>query len=205
VQNGESRIVNFGCGPHPTANCINIDGSPTVLLAHLPLPARFFGPRSHFVAAVRTFNIRYCNVRRLAFPESSLDGFFAEHVLEHLSRKVCIRLLKGVLCWLKPAGVLRVVLPDLRRLAEGYVSNQLDADEFVTRTRLVPTNPAFGSRFGYNRHLWMYDAQSFMALLREIGFRNVEETAVGRSRLNSLASLDRVSRKNESFYVEAEK
>ncbi len=51
----------------------------------------------------------------------------------------------------------------------------------------------------------MYDAQSFMALLREIGFRNVEETAVGRSRLNSLASLDRVSRKNESFYVEAEK
>ncbi len=39
------RIINFGCGPSPAPGIRNIDGSPTVLPAHLPLPTTF-GSRS---------------------------------------------------------------------------------------------------------------------------------------------------------------
>ncbi len=47
-------IVNFGCGADPSPGCVNVDGSLTVLLARLPIPASLFGARARFVAAIRT-------------------------------------------------------------------------------------------------------------------------------------------------------
>jgi len=51
--------MNFGCGPSPFPGMLNIDGSPTVLLARLPLPAGAFGSRREFVNAVRKHRIRF--------------------------------------------------------------------------------------------------------------------------------------------------
>jgi hypothetical protein len=87
-------IVNFGCNQDARPGHINIDGSPTVLLArYLPLPARFFGPtRVSFVEAVRTLKVRHVTAKHLAMRPHSVDGFYASHVLEHMPREQCVTL-----------------------------------------------------------------------------------------------------------------
>lgn len=195
-------IVNFGCNNDARPGQINLDGSPTVLLAkYLPLPARFFGStRMKFVESVRALKIRYATAKNLALPRGSVDGFYASHVLEHLSRSECLSFLAKVREWLKWEGVLRVVLPDLRLMAEQYLRGDYDANRFIERTDLahVRRNP-----FSLSKHLWMYDADSFRAILEDLGYADIAASEFGQSRTKELAELDISDHRNESFYIEA--
>jgi len=178
----------------------------TVLLARLPLPAPAFGSRAGFVRALRASRVRYGTAHRLTFPENSLEGFYASHVLEHLSKHDCEDLVARVRKWLKPGGVLRAVLPDLKKAAKAYVEGKADASEFVAGTYLT----ADGTRwweilFGHSRHRWMYDAASFSQLLVRVGFRNLIECEMNQGQLEPLYNLDIPSRQAESFYIEAVK
>ncbi len=195
-------IVNFGCNHDARPGHINIDGSPTVLLArYLPLPARFFGPtRTSFVKAVRALKIEYATAKNLAMEPHSVDGFYASHVLEHMPRAQCVTLLRKVRGWLRPGGVLRVVLPDLRLIAEEYLRGEYGADRFIERTDLASTNR---NPFALSKHMWMYDADSFHAILEQLDYANIARSEFGRSRIRELAELDIPERQHESFYVEA--
>jgi hypothetical protein len=200
-------IVNFGCGANPApsrSGYLNIDGSLTVLLARLPLPASAFGSRADFVRVLRANRIRYGTARRLELPEESLDGFYASHVLEHLSKHDCESLLLRVRCWLKPSGVLRVVLPDLKRSAKSYVEGTTDAPRFVASTYLAEDGLRWWEiLFGHIQHRWMYDAASFSQLLEKLGFREIKEYEMHQGCLPALNCLDIPSRQAESFYIEA--
>jgi hypothetical protein len=202
-------IVNFGCGANPAPSgpgYINIDGSLTVLLARLPLPASAFGSRADFIRVLRANRIRYATARHLKLPEGSLDGFYASHVLEHLSRSDCEDLLLRVHKWLKPSGVLRVVLPDLKHLAKSYMEGTTDASQFVTGTHLAADRlRRWEMILGHSQHRWMYDASSFSQLLARLGFREIKECEMGQGRLPALSCLDIPSRQAESFYIEAGK
>lgn len=201
----ERVIVNFGCGISARHDCVNIDGSLTVLLARLPLPAVFYGRKMGFVRAIRLGRVKYGTARRLRFPQSSLDGFYASHVLEHLSRVECVNLLRRVQFWLKPTGLLRVALPDLRLLAREYVEGRMDADRFVEATHLAKDGMSFlEAGLGHAHHRWMYDSEGFSHLLRSLGWRDVKVCAYASSFLPEFVALDReVHREDESFYVEA--
>jgi hypothetical protein len=202
-------IVNFGCGANPgppDSGYINIDGSLTLQLAKLPLPATVFGGRADFVRAIRANRIRYGTASRLKLPANSIEGFYASHVLEHLSRHECEDLLMRVLGWLKPSGVLRVALPDLKRSAAAYVAGRTDASQFVASTHLAEDALRWWAvAFGHSQHRWMYDAESFSQVLVRLGFRDVQERSFGESPLPALGCLDIPSRREESFYVEGNK
>lgn len=183
---------------------MNIDGSLTVLLAKLPVPARLFGGRAQFVAAIRDHQINFGTARRVRFTDASIDAFYTSHTLEHLPRADCLDLLVRVRNWLKPGGVLRVVLPDLKRLARDYVSGEIAADTFVTETYLASEGSRYGPFvLGHAEHRWMYDGESFAALLDRLGYRDVRSASFGTSLLPELASLDVEGRRDGSFYVEA--
>lgn len=199
------KIVNFGCGPLPVAGAENIDGSPTVLLARLPLPTAVFRSRKAFVAAVRKYNVRFGIARTISFPNGSLDGFYTSHTLEHLARPECVSLLSRAKRWLKPSGVLRVALPDLRRFATSYAAGEHDADEFVRSLGLAVNGSSWWSiAFGHSYHRWMYDARSLCHLLSQIGYQKIRECAFREGAIPELAQLDLPERKSESFYMEAE-
>lgn len=202
-------IVNFGCGANPApsgSGYVNIDGSLTVLLARLPIPAGAFGSRADFVRVLRANHVRYGVARHLKLRADSLDGFYASHVLEHLSRRDCQDLLLRVHEWLKPSGVLRVVLPNLRRLAKAYIEGTIDASQFVASTFLASDSLHWWEMlFGHSQHRWMYDAASFSQLLRDLGFRDVAACEMRQGRLPALNCLDIPSRQAESFYIEASK
>jgi predicted SAM-dependent methyltransferase len=197
-------IANFGCGADPAPHCLNIDGSLTVILARLPVPARLFGSRMGFVTAVRDCHVKFGTARRLRFADASLDAFYTSHTLEHLSRAGCEDVVGRVRQWLKPGGVLRVVLPDLRQMAADYLSGKLDADEFVLNTRLVrPQSHGLRLPLDHAEHLWMYDSDSFIALLQRFEYRDIQVSSFRSSRLTELAKLDVAAREYGSFYVEA--
>jgi hypothetical protein len=213
VLKGHARIsrviVNFGCGANTgprDSGYLNIDGSLTLQLAKLPLPAAVFGGRADFVRAIRANGIRYGTAGRLKLPVNSIEGFYASHVLEHLSKRDCEDFLERVLGWLKPSGVLRVALPDLKRSAASYVAGKTDASQFVASTHLAEDGLRWWEAvFGHSQHRWMYDADSFSQLLVRLGFRDVQERSFGEGRLPALSYLDIPSRQAESFYMEGNK
>jgi len=202
-------IVNFGCGANPASGdsgYVNIDGSLTVRLARLPLPATVFGSRADFVRVIRANRIQYGTARHLKFPNDSLDGFYASHVLEHLSKADCEDLLFRLRHWLKPSGILRVVLPDLKRAAKSYVAGEIDASRFVAGTYLAADTLLWWEiLFGHSRHRWMYDAASLTQLLQKLNFRQIHECKMHQGLLPALSCLDIPSRESESFYIEARK
>ncbi len=197
------RIVNFGCGAEGSYDHLNVDGSVTVLLARLPIPAWAFGRRAQFIAAIRKNRVKYGTASRLRFPPASLDAFYTSHTLEHLSRHDCEELLQRVHKWLKPNGILRVVLPDLRAMAAAYLKGEVDADRFISNTKLRDLHRRRFAFLDHIEHRWMYDCDSFMALLGRIGYREVQRSEFCSSRSRELAALDISSRKPVSFYVEA--
>ena len=200
------RIVNFACGARPGRGCINIDGSPTVLLARVPLPLRAYGPRANFVRLVRAHRVKFGLAKNLSFPQDSLDAFYSSHTLEHLSRAACESLLRRIRLWLKPSGVLRIVMPDLRRMAAAYSTGETDADSFVKNTYLATDSLKWWEIwFGHAYHRWMYDAESFRELLRTVGYQKIRECSINESRLSELKELDVPALAAESFYIEGEK
>ncbi len=175
-----------------------------MLLARLPLPAPAFGSRADFIRVLRANHIRYGTARGLKFREGSLDGFYSSHVLEHLSKRDCEDLLLRIRKWLKPSGVLRVALPDLRRFARAYLDGATNASQFVAATHLTPDGLSWWEMiFGHSQHRWMYDATSFSKLLADLGFREINEREMNQGRLPELSCLDIPSRQAESFYIEA--
>ena len=205
LDNAGIKIVNFGCGPSPSAGVLNIDGSPTVLLARLPLPAATFGSRCEFVASVRRYNIKFGLGRRIKFAGESLDGFYTSHTLEHMPRSQCVSLLSKVRDWLKPSGMLRVVLPDLRRFNTQYAEGEFDADQFVRSIHLaIDGIPWWKVALGHAYHRWMYDASSFSKLLSELGYSNIRQCVYGQGKVPALVRLDLPERRSESCYIEAE-
>jgi SAM-dependent methyltransferase len=209
-QNGDQSarrlVVNFGCGPSALNGYLNVDGSFTVLLSWLPLPAALLGPKAFYVRRIRDNHIRYGTARNLRFPEASLDGFYASHVFEHLHREQARELLSRVRRWLKPTGYVRIVLPDLKLFARLYLEGRIDASGFIDRTGLARRNDLnwWQILFGHCEHRWMYDADSAMRLLESLGFRNITERECGESELEEFIPLDQVTdRAAESFYLEA--
>jgi predicted SAM-dependent methyltransferase len=176
-----------------------------VLLARLPVPAKLFGQRARFVATVRDYKIKFGTARGMQFADDSLDAFYTSHTLEHLAHKDCENLLRRVRAWLKPDGLLRVVLPDLKHFACSYISGKSDADSFVANTQLGTEVAEGVISVGHSPHLWMYDYDSFAGLLARLGYRDIQRSSFGTSILSQLASLDIETRRDGSFYVESVK
>jgi len=82
------NFINLGSGPFLVPGCINID---------------FFGvPGIEYGADLR---------RPLKVADSTADGIFSEHTIEHLTYAESGRLLRECHRIMKPGGVIRIVLP----------------------------------------------------------------------------------------------
>jgi SAM-dependent methyltransferase len=92
------RCLNLGCGARFHPAWVNLDLRPQ----H---PA----VRPHDVAT------------RLPFPDQTFDAVYHAHLLEHLRRAQAEPFARECFRVLKPGGVVRVVVPDLERIAELYL------------------------------------------------------------------------------------
>lgn len=203
--------VNVGCGTSPTPGWINIDGSPTVLLARMPVVGaalrRLGGERRRFAELVAQRNIRFAFAGRLPVADRSADAVYTCHMLEHLDSGEVDTFLKEARRVLLPGGVLRVAVPDLKLLVARYAEKG-DADDFIASTLLAAGRPRgvtgrlLAATFGHRGHAWLYDERSLRRRLEAAGFVNVAALPAGHTTIRDPGELDLRERADESLYVE---
>lgn len=178
--------VQFGCGFSAPATWLSFDASPTLRFERFPILGRVYTRNTkRFPAAIRYGDI----VKGLPISDNSCAGMFASHVLEHLSLAEFDIALNNVYRYLKPGGTFRLVVPDLRKLANDYLTSEdplasfafLDQSYLGKRTRSKSLRALIIASLGNSQHLWMWDEMSMQHKLTEYGFRNVRRALFGDS------------------------
>ena len=209
--------MNIGCGRTPLAGWSNFDNSLSVRLSGYPTLASLLGrlglfspAQQSFIAIVRRERIGWCDARRIPLADASVEVLYSCHMLEHLDRQAASAFLAEVRRVLLPNGVVRIVVPDLRRLVKQYEVSG-DADAFVERTLLAqqrrkgPLAIVHSLLVGQRHHLWMYDGESLTRLLKRHGFRRTWILPAGETTIDDPSPINLQERSEDSVYVEARK
>jgi SAM-dependent methyltransferase len=92
------QYINIGCGNRFHVDWVNVDLAPAC---------------PHIIK---------CDIRGgLPFSSSEFDAIYHSHLLEHLEKHRAIFFLRECFRVLKSKGLIRVVVPDLERIARGYL------------------------------------------------------------------------------------
>jgi SAM-dependent methyltransferase len=176
------KRLNWGCGEHIASGWINSD---TKAGAGVDL---------------------VCDIRKgLPLADGSIDYAVSVHALPELAYPEVVPALEELRRVLKPGGVLRLVLPDLRKAIRAYLLKkddyfQVSKDEARSRGGRFIVHTLW---YGYSRTL--FTADFIQELLGKASFADVvlcryQQTA---SRFPEIVELD--NRREESLYVEATK
>lgn len=219
VTAGQKEKLHLGCGLNTPEGWINVDGSWNAWLAKHPNLKRLLKiirllPRSALEIPWKP-NIRTHDVRRtLPFSNDSLSVVYASHLLEHLYLEEAKRLLGECFRVLKPGGILRTVVPDLKSLVEEYVSESHSghsdrpngesspADRLNKKLGFRKPEPPSGNLIyriysvwkDLHEHKWMYDAESLVGYFNAAGFREVREMQCHQSRIASIREVEEPER-----------
>jgi predicted SAM-dependent methyltransferase len=148
--------------------------------------------------------------RRLPFADGSVAQVYASHVVEHLEFKEDVPALFAELYRvLQSGGRVRIVVPDVARYLEAYVSG--DPDKWIalgvaTLPDDIPTPMAMINHVFHQggEHQFGYDFDTLAWLLRKSGFDEVFHSAY-RDSIRYEATLDLEVHAPYSLYVEAVK
>lgn len=220
--------VNIGSGPHGKQDWVNLDWGILPLLSKMLWLSSLLVkigllPKSYSKPWPSNPRLRDCR-KRLPFSNHSVDFIYTSHFIEHLPRYEAAKLLAECKRILRPSGVLRICIPDVKLLAEKYLKGdrrfflKLEGPESIGE-RLESLADLFVQHFyGYDSwsapttiqklqrlftrgHLWMYDYGSLKTLLREGGFSYIKRCQPGQGKTPDIEYLD--IHKTGSFFVEA--
>lgn len=136
--------LHLGCGPHIKQGWLNYDIEPG------------------------KGGLRHDLRRGIPQPDKSADFVYHEHFLEHLTQAEGLAFLKECHRVLKPGGVMRIVMPDLRALAFAYVGQE----QIFLPGVWEPKTPAQMLNEGMREwgHKFLYDFDELELALIEAGF-----------------------------------
>ena len=144
----ESIRLNLGCGRYPMAGFINVD--------------QFENVNPDLLA----------NATDLQFPPNSVDEIYCGHMLEHLTWDEGQRALKHWLDILKPAGEIRVVVPNFDILARRYLDNPTPGE----MKRL--NDYEMYSYVQESPHKYFYSAELLKFAMNAAGFKKIERLPI---------------------------
>lgn len=202
-----SRFVQYGCGLSAPEGWENYDASPTLRFERLPVVGRLYTKNAaRFPESVRYGDI----VRGLPVPDASCAGVYSSHVIEHLSLADARVALRNSLRLLQPGGLFRVVVPDLRVLAQRYLERGgPDAcSEFMHKSLLGRAGGDRGWKglasrlFGNGAHLWLWDEPGLSRELTEAGFVDVRPATLGDSGLPAFDAVEDPARFADSVALQ---
>jgi SAM-dependent methyltransferase len=216
----------LGCGLVTPDTWLNVDGSLNARLGKYPLVrsiARAIGltdSQAKFDPKVFGHDLR----KPLPWPDNSCSAIYASHLFEHMHVEEIRALLIECRRVLQPGGAMRVVVPDLAVLVQGYVTGQFPAwtadhvkqapraDMFITGLLMRDPSPPRGglfkriyhAMFDFHSHKWMYDGESMAARFVEAGFRDVQRMDYGVSRIEGILDVEREIRVKDGAGVVVE-
>jgi SAM-dependent methyltransferase len=142
-------------------------------------------------------------VRPLPFPDNSVDAVFHEYVLTTLSFPDAVALTRECYRILKPGGVLRLGVEDTTAYVRSLVVD--GADGFIESMRPGRPTPLLGVLdvfFAWTVR-WLYDFDTLALVCNAVGFRTVEHSQFGESRITPCP--DGEFRRHGTLWVEAVK
>jgi predicted SAM-dependent methyltransferase len=206
--------LHLGCGLNAVDGWLNVDGSWNARLAKFPrLRRALAGARIISPEAARVpwrADLRILDVRDpLPFAAATFEAVYASHLLEHLYLADALRLLRECLRVLRPGGTLRLVVPDLGAIVREYcgerpfhdsakLATMPAADRMNHRLHFRNPDPPRGSAAlkmyaaltEFQTHKWMYDSESLVAHLKDVGFDEVEERGFRVSRIEDIDRIE---------------
>jgi len=141
---------------------------------------------------------------KLADKDNSVDYIYCSHVLEHFEKDEARNILKECRRVLKDKGIIRIVLPDLKKI----INNYSGADTFNREYFGFDKDLYIGFLGKFKRifirgHQWMYDVNSAKKLLIEVGFMEVTVCSFRKGQVPNLEKLDLEQHRKISLYLEA--
>jgi predicted SAM-dependent methyltransferase len=206
--------VNLGSAYLTPAGWVNLDNSPSVFLSRHRFLRSLLEKAGLIEAAAQSRwrpDIVFHDVRHgLPWDTGTIRFIYSAHLLEHLTQRDGMNLLLECHRVLQSGGLLRIVVPDLRILALGYIdetANITDTSESSSRAAQrflelvgMHAGEAVSTR---NPHRWMYDAQSLGRTLAEAGFVDISVQPYRTGRFPELDVLD--TRPDTSLHMECSK
>lgn len=114
-----------------------------------------------------TFNhIDHYNIKD--FPYNNVDLIYASHLISYFDRDEVIELLDYWRSKLSDKGILRLAVPDFKKICQLYYQNDYGLDYF--------TGPLYGKMKCNDKdifHKTCYDQTSLSNILKKIGFKNI--------------------------------
>lgn len=187
--------VQYGCGWSAPIGWWNFDASPTLRFERIPFIGRLYTRNTdRFPGNVKFGDI----VQGLPLPDQSCELLYCSHVLEHLTFADCQTAISNSYRLLSPDGIWRMVLPDLRSLAEEYIHSPRPtaAHTFMKESGLGAHHTRSGvlnrgrEAIGNSRHQWLWDFDSLHLALTEAGFADVRRAEFGDSGLSAFAHVE---------------
>lgn len=175
--------VHCGCGPIHIQGWVNVDKE----AAHNPDIC--------------------CDARDLEYPENWVDLIYLCHSLEHFPWPDGVTKFFSVAQKiLKPGGTMRLVVPDLMKVAKLYVEGD-DLKGIYGPDFKVEGPDCAATRFmafarGW-QHTVLFDERLLRMLMEQAGFVNIRIMPFGESDVEELRGLDRFQ--SESVSMECEK
>ena len=208
--------INIGCGMTPTKNWINYDYSRSIKLSKYPIISKLLfkfklinEAQNNFIQYSSKNGIKLLDATKtFPFKDKSIDVIYSSHMMEHLHRDDAINFIKECFRVLRPKGILRLVMPDLRMNIENYL-NSNDADKFIEdlliqppKTKSITDLTKLYFSGGFREHQWMYDERSLIKLLSSCRFNDVIALPPGKTNIPNEHDLNLYERENESVYIE---
>lgn len=208
----DGTYVQYGCGLCAPDGWLNFDASPTARAQRIPMIGSLLGRRlgPMFPASVRFGDIR----TGLPIPDGSCAAVYCSHVLEHLALDDFRLALKNTLRILRPGGRFRLVMPDLRVLAEDYLAAASSFEgsmRFMRDSCLGQTKRPkgiFGAMrewIGNSQHRWMWDFLSVEKELSDVGFVSIRPAKIGDSGDPHFDLVENAGRWNKALAVDCKR
>lgn len=210
LNRGTGMYVQYGCGWSSVHGWRNFDASPTLRFERLPLLGQLYTKNAKRFPE----NVEYGDiVRGLPVAENSCDGVYCSHILEHLSLTDCRAALRNTRVILKPGGVFRLVLPDLRSIVDRYMASDSPdaAIDFIRDTGMGSENRPRGLRglariwLGNGAHLWLWDFPSMSKELAAAGFQDIRRAQFNDSVDARFAEVEEARRWEGCLGIECRK
>ena len=165
--------------------------------------------------------------KRLPFKHNSVTYLYSEHVIEHLEFLETVNFLSESFRVLKKGGIIRISVPDTRKLAKAYLTDNRDfftinlphidlknneaaiPENYIPMNDILRTITTTGQLYAYHLyrfgHKWGYDYPSIEVMLNDAGFSHVREETCHHSQIPDIEEVEQRGRSHESLYVEAVK
>ena len=201
--------LNLGCGAQVIEGWTNVDYALGARLARTPLIGSL-------VKKTKAFGVNwdpsiYVHNLTTKFPwaDGTVDVAYTSHTLEHMSLEQGKAFLKECYRVLRPGGILRVIVPDLRPIVDRYLSGETPAENFLDTLHVLYSQYDSKLKTGLAPfiqfpHKCMYDQAALLRTCHGLGIPAQAATGF-ESGIEDIRKIELENRVQEAVIIEAVK